>query len=301
MDFEMLVPKRCRPVVLGSSGEPFHPLARFVDTQNAGFSLRVDAGVLPVEIGTADFLEGCETACGRTVLQRREWEEGHLRSAEIFSEGEGNGSKWLRRIRMLQAGTRVYRIEASAPTSAFAQFAEEAACALLSFRLLKPTQTAYAERILTTDSEAGGMTAFHYPCSWQLRSTATSFGMEHILTRAGAGLILVREYNTSPEQTKERLFHDFAAFVRGQGIRICGAPVVRVSAREPWEDAMEYVPAGRDEHGSLHVGAWLSHAPGCTALVGVISPTKQRAHWQYAVAQRAARIVLDSLSPAARA
>lgn len=118
---------------------------------------------------------------------------------------ETAGEPFVARIGFVKDGNRVFVVSGSARESRFLAHAKEFALAIVSFNLLHPSETRFAEELLSASIETRPPMYFDHPSSWLSSAIDSSEGavgvdLSHGSSEKPVAAILVRVYDKSTTQ-----------------------------------------------------------------------------------------------------
>ena len=302
--FELAVPKVCEPISVElpvASKEPFVPLAQYQTSGDRRLSVRVQFTCLPREMGACDVAELCELAAGAKVVQRRDWPDTDGRQAEIFTEFEEAGRKWIRRLRVVKDGARLFRVDATASEEDFPEVEKDCALSVMSFRLLDPENQSYAEELRECTARTPLPFLFRYPQSWRPREVSGEDcrcmrTLEHTWDEGVRGTVTVEVCRKQEGVPTTRIVRAFARRLKDAGYRLNGAPITPVPPPRGFEAAYVFAPPAAKDGTAICTSAYLAENATSAALVSLVGPSRDTDHWSWAINKRAFEIVRDSLN-----
>lgn len=303
--FRLAVPAECASVPLETPDEsgsaPFMQLARFVSRGQHRYELGVLLTLLPRDIHVGDLIQIEAEMSGAKVVGRKDCGGARGRESHLLVEFERSGEKWLRRTRGLKDGPRVFRLDAAVTQECSAETAKACAASLASFQLLAPENRASAEELERWSGSEPCRDTFLYPQSWSIvdRGADQAEAALDLLNQPGrlpAGRLTVEVHARRADTLPSRLVRKHVERLRGEGVRLAGAPVVAVEPPTGSRAAHWFAPPASRAGHELCVGILVLEQGDLFALVGVLSPARAVSPWAWAINKRAFEIVRDSLS-----
>lgn len=299
--FRTAVPRHWKPQPLGQEtpGGP-KPLARLGTTGDRSVEVHVDLIEVDRDVNPSDWLENGYAAAGAEILHRRDALGPQGKVSDLLVRCAHDHGAAICRGTIVKDGPRMFRIEARAAESAYAEWAEALLLCLASFELLNPLGDPTAEPVIEETSDGPAPFSFRRLNSWQiLESVHGEPGQLLQLAShhegAALGRITIEVCKKAPERQLERLARKYAERLKAEGIRLSGAAVIPTEPPGDFRAAAVFAPLATCTGHSFDSPVLLFEHDEALVLLALLGPTRGESPEWWAINKRAFEIVRDSL------
>jgi hypothetical protein len=261
--------------------------------------LDVSLAVLPREMNPGDLVERELWLDGFEVVFRHDLAGTNGSDSEMHAaRPDGDQERWCR-TRVIRDGRRVFRLDWLEPGRTKRVSDEVPRVVFRSFALIAGQRAYCAEDLKQWGHGDGLGFAFSCPAGTAIEIDEHRGGRKAVAVPLGdrrLGTIAVERWTSGSDRSVSTMMREYAAELRGQGLRIHGAPIITNQPPDGFEGSYRFLPESYRDGARLVAGRELLFGPGCEVVLTFSWPAREAHAWAGPVCRSNFEIIRNSVA-----